>query len=124
MQHPKLVLLSLCILFVTGCYYDNKEDLYQFVQQQDCNLTTATFTADIKPLLETHCIRCHNNTRQDGNVNLEGYEQVQIYANNGSLYGTSNHETGYPVMPTSGVKIPACELEKIRIWIDLGSLNN
>lgn len=107
-----------------SCYYDNQEDLYQYVQEQDCNATTATFSADIAPILAAHCNRCHRNGREDGAVNLEGFSNVKPYADAGSLYGTANHAVGYPVMPTDGVKIPFCEIEKMRIWIANGALND
>ncbi|MFK7807941.1 MAG: hypothetical protein AB8F74_09105 [Saprospiraceae bacterium] len=107
-----------------NCYYDNEEDLYQHVDQAECTATAATFTADIIPIMEAHCTRCHRNDRQDGNVNLEGYNNILPYVNDGSLYGTTNHESGYKVMPTSGVKIPFCEIEQLRLWIEAGALNN
>jgi hypothetical protein len=107
-----------------SCYYDNKEDLYQYIQPQDCSITTATYQTDVLPVLQTHCYQCHRNARQDGNVNLEGYNNVAVYVDNGQLYGTANHESGYQVMPTSGVKIPFCDLELIRLWIADGAPNN
>ena len=51
-------------------------------------------------------------TERMGNVNLEGYQNVKPYVDDGSLYGTTNHEPGWSVMPTSGVRIPYCEIEK------------
>lgn len=110
---------------MTSCYFDNTEDLYQYIQEVDCSsVTTASYQVDILPLLTTHCYRCHRNDRQDGNVNLEGYQQLKPYLDNGALFGTTNHEAGWAVMPTSGVKIPACEIEKLRLWIEKGALNN
>ncbi|GAB5555328.1 MAG: hypothetical protein Sapg2KO_49190 [Saprospiraceae bacterium] len=49
---------------------------------------------------------------------------LKVYANDGSLFGTTNHEAGWSVMPTNGVKIPACEIEQLRLWIEKGALNN
>lgn len=117
------LLLALGFLF-SSCYYDNKDELYQHVQQEDCTATSATFTVDIVPILINHCNACHRNGREDGGVNLEGYNNVKPYVDDGSLYGTTNHDSGYKVMPTSGVKIPFCEIEKMRLWIEAGALNN
>ncbi|RME94840.1 MAG: hypothetical protein D6772_14025 [Bacteroidetes bacterium] len=117
-----------CLLLVsslTACYYDNEEELFQFVEEVDCSaVVRATFSADIEPLLITHCIRCHRNGREDGNVNLEGYDRVKPYVQNGALIGTVNHEAGWPAMPPSGVKLPPCDIEKIRLWIADGAPNN
>lgn len=124
-MHKHLILLLLSFWLTTSaCYYDNKEELFQYVQEQECNITAATYATDIAPILESHCIRCHRNGREDGNVNLEGFQQVKPYADNGSLYGTTNHDAGYPVMPTDGFKIPACEIEQIRVWVEMGAPND
>ena len=117
-------LLVLIGIGISSCYYDNEEDLYQYVQQEDCTATHATYAADVLPLLVAHCQRCHRNDRQDGNVNLEGYNNVKTFVDNGTLYGTTNHEAGFPVMPTSGVKIPFCDIEKMRLWIENGAPND
>lgn len=108
-----------------GCYYDNEEDLYQYVQTADCSsITEGSYQTHIAPSIETNCLRCHNNTRMDGNVNLEGYENVVPYATDGSLFGAANHETGYAIMPPTGEKIPACDLEAMRLWVEAGAPNN
>ena len=124
MRNPFFIICISVLSFFSGCYYDNEEDLFQYVQQQECAVTAATYTTDIIPLLVTHCNRCHRNDRQDGNVNLEGYNNVKRYADDGSLYGTTNHDAGYSIMPTNGVKIPFCEIEKMRLWIDNGAKND
>ena len=114
----------LLITVTSGCYYDNKEELFQFVQEEECIIPSATYANDIVPLLVAHCNRCHRNDRQDGNVNLEGYQHVKPYVDDGSLYGSTIHDPRWPVMPTSGVRIPICEIEKMRIWIENGAPNN
>lgn len=123
MKYTAIILIA-SLVFLSSCYYDNKEDLYQHVNQAECTAISATYSADILPIMESHCIRCHRNGRADGGVNLEGYNNVKIYTENGSLYGTTNHESGWPVMPTDGIKIPFCEIEKMRLWIENGALNN
>ena len=40
------------------------------------------------------------------------------------IYTAVDHQPGFLLMPTSGIKIPACEIEVIRIWINEGALNN
>ena len=118
------LLLVSAIGALGSCYYDNEEDLYQNITQQECSILEARYAMDIVPILETHCIRCHRDGREDGNVNLQGYNKVKNYADNGSLYGSTNHDPAYAPMPTSAVKIPVCEIELIRMWVDNGALNN
>ncbi|MBC6995378.1 hypothetical protein QWY85_00365 [Neolewinella lacunae] len=120
-----IALLSLLFLF-TACYYDNEEDLFQYVAQDpaSCEVTVVTYSADVGPLLTTYCTRCHRVGRTDGNVNLEGYSRVLPYVNNGALLGTAGRQPGFPAMPPSGGSIPACDLQKLTAWIEAGALNN
>lgn len=124
MKKQNILWLLALMLGLHSCYYDNQEELFQYISQQECNVTAATYASDIAPILASHCIRCHNKNRKDGNVNLEGYNQVKPYADAGTLYGVTNHQAGYPVMPTDGYKIPFCEIEQLRIWIENGALND
>lgn len=117
-----VLLMSLCCL--NSCYYDNAEDLYQFVQPVECNTVEATYQNTVVPILDSYCIRCHRDARQDGNVNLQGYNNAKSYANDGSLLGSMNHEPGFSPMPSSGGKVPACEIEAIRLWVTAGAQNN
>jgi hypothetical protein len=107
-----------------SCYYDNKEDLYQFIVDETCDTTSVSHINDIIPIMEQHCLICHNDTRADGNVNLSGYDNLKLYAENGSLYGSVIHEAGYSPMPSAGQLIPQCDQDKIKAWIDGGILNN
>lgn len=116
------VIAAICLF--SSCYQDNKEDLYQHLQPQDCTIVDATYTAQIVPIINNHCFRCHNNTRQDGNVNLEGYAKVKPYIDDGSFLGSIEHTGGFAIMPPDGGKIPFCEIEEVRFWINNGALNN
>lgn len=122
-------ILVLCLLggfLLTACYYDNEEDLFQYVDQAnvDCEVMTAEYTADVVPILTAYCNRCHRDGRTDGNVNLEGYDEVSPYVNDGSLLGSTKHEAGFFVMPPSGGLIPACDIQKLTAWIEAGAPNN
>ena len=119
-----MLCLTLVAAFLMSCEYENKEVLYANLEPEICVDTMAMYTLDVVPILVEHCNRCHRNDRQDGDVNLEGYVNVKPYVDDGSLYGSVNHEAGFELMPTSGVKIPFCEIEKLRLWIEAGALNN
>lgn len=119
-----IYLLLFGVLLLQGCYYDNQEDLYQFIQPVECNTSTASYLTGVVPILDNYCIRCHRDQRQDGNVNLQGYNNAKLYAEDGSLLGSINHDVGFAPMPGSGQKIPACEIETIRLWVAEGALNN
>lgn len=86
--------------------------------------TSAAYTADVVPILTAYCTRCHRNGREDGGVNLEGYDRVDRYVADGSLLGSTRHAAGFAIMPPSGGMIPACDIEKLAVWIEAGAPNN
>lgn len=122
--------LALCLiggLLLTSCYFDNEEDLFQYIDQAgggNCEVMTAEYTADISPILTAYCTRCHRDGRTDGNVNLEGFDRVSPFANDGSLLGSTKHDAGFAAMPPSGGLIPACDIQKLTVWIEAGAPNN
>lgn len=106
----------------TGCWYDNEEDMFGEVE---CITTEMSYSNDIAPILQGNgCVGCHNNSLQSGGVNLEGYENVKSSAETGKLLGTINHDDGFKPMPQGMAKIENCQIEKIKAWIEQGTLNN
>jgi mono/diheme cytochrome c family protein len=78
----------------------------------------------VYPLIQAQCLGCHNNNAQSGSVNLEGHANTKRYADNGRLFGSINHSSGFAAMPPTGQKIRDCDIAKIRAWINAGAPNN
>jgi hypothetical protein len=124
-----ITFLSLFLFTCASCYYDNKDDLYDYKVVEGigvpCEFTTISFAADVLPILDIQCNgACHNATDREGNVILETYNNITPYVNDGSLMGSIHHTGGFAIMPTSGTKIPSCEIEKLQSWVDAGAPNN
>ena len=126
----KNILVTICALlgmcFVFSCSSDSEEDLYP---ESFCNTDTLTvsFATDIVPVLETSCYACHslaNGPNNGGGIILEGHANVFIYADNGSLFGSINHDADYTAMPLGGAKLEACTIAKVEKWIADGALDN
>ena len=122
-------LIFLCLL--QSCAKNSEEDLIV-----DTPLTADTsqtenfksFASDVQPILNKHCVSCHNTQNPSGSVNLETYNKVKIIvvpknSESSLLYGVISHTAGYP-MPPSGSKIPQQEIDIIKDWIDEGALDN
>jgi len=114
--------LLLVAHLLSGCAYNVAEELYP--APKDCDTENISFSANISPLLDRHCISCHNNQSAQGGVNLQGYTQVATWAQNGKLYGSVAHLPGFSPMPKGGAKLPACNVEALKAWIDSGFPNN
>ena len=89
-----------------------------------CDTTNVTFSATVFPLLQANCVGCHSGSAPGGNIRLENYANVLAVAQNGKLLGSVNHSAGYKAMPFGGNKLPACNIDQIRIWVDGGAQNN
>jgi hypothetical protein len=86
------------------------------------------FTAQVKPIIDSYCVSCHNASSSSGGVNLNGYDQIKKYAEtmrNGIplLVGTIRHKTGFKAMPPSST-LDECSIRKIELWINQGKLGN
>lgn len=116
-----LFTFALMCLLVTGCYYDNEEDLYP---ENTCVTNNMSYSNNILQILEDNCYTCHSMVSNQGGVTLEGYNNLKNYVDNGKLIGVINHEPGFPAMPQGGSKLGQCQIDKIEAWVDQGSLNN
>lgn len=118
-----ITLLSLAAM-QTGCYYDVEEELYP-PDSTACDLTNITFSGTIEPLIVAECAAtCHSNAVMNGNISLEGYQNIKEQAENGNLMGAVRHDPGFSPMPQGGSKLPQCQIESIQKWIDNGTPND
>jgi hypothetical protein len=113
---PALLLISL----LSGCHNRVEEELYN-----TCSTANVTYSGTIQTILNSNqCISCHSGASASGNIRLSTYSEVLVRVNNGSLYGSINHSPGFHPMPHGGGKISACDIKRIKSWIDAGAPNN
>jgi mono/diheme cytochrome c family protein len=117
----KTALVIISALELTGCYYDNAEELYP---KNTCELTTVTYAGSVHPIIQSNCISCHSAAAQQGGVNLEGFTNLKAYATNGKLSGTVQHSPGFSAMPKGAGKLSDCDIAIINEWISNGIENN
>jgi hypothetical protein len=126
----KVPRLFVAILLITGCTYDNEQDLYPDLL---CDTLDVTYSGKIVPILESNCYPCHSNANAPiyaSNLSFEGYANISGYLNLGSGNGAArfvsiiNHEAGFPQMPKNGPKLPKCTIRKFEIWIANGYPDN
>jgi hypothetical protein len=108
-------------VFLNSCYYDIEEELYP---NNFCDTTAVTFSGSVNGILQQNCISCHNGSTTSGNVNLEGFSNVNTYVQNGRLMGTITHSAGFIPMPQGAGKLSDCDIATIQQWINNGTPNN
>lgn len=90
-----------------------------------CDTTSIKYSAYIAPLMQNKCNGCHSGTASSGGgIALDSYAAVKAQVNNGKLWGSINFTSGYSAMPKGGQKMPTCDIDKVKAWINRGALNN
>ncbi|MBN1186239.1 MAG: hypothetical protein JXB49_28435 [Bacteroidales bacterium] len=119
------MLMSVFIL-LHSCYYDSEEYLFPELNNS-CDTLDITYSGTIQPMLQSNCYVCHSNSNAaglGGNIRLEDYEDVKTVADDGRLYGSIAHESGFSPMPRGGSQLNDCIIQQTKIWIDNGAPNN
>lgn len=115
-----------CVSFIiivsnSGCYYDKEEILYP---QTACDTAVVTYSGSVVPVLLSNCISCHSGSAPSGGISLATYAAVKTQVDNGKLWGSVSHTSGFSPMPKNASKLNTCSLAKIKKWIDAGAPNN
>ncbi len=89
-----------------------------------CSSTDRSFNNDIFPLIQNHCIGCHQPNNALGGISLIDYESIANLAMSGDLLAAISHEVGYSPMPKLLNKLTDCQIGQIQNWIVEGAQNN
>lgn len=89
-----------------------------------CDTTNVTWSAAVAPILQTHCVGCHNASAASGGVVLNEYGGAAAVALNGKLVGSISAANGFIRMPPSGPLLSDCDITKITKWVGDGAPNN
>ena len=109
------------LVIISGCYYDSEEKLYPAT---GCVTDNMSLQTNIIPILQRNCYVCHSAAVNNGNITLEGYNQLIQHVNNGKLLRAIRHDSGVSPMPQNAPKMVGCDIAKIEKWIADGALNN
>ena len=89
-----------------------------------CDSTSFTYSANIAPIMSTFCNGCHGGSFPSAGINTTTWAGLQTIANNDSLIGSIQHDSGFSPMPKGSAMMNICNITKIRKWIQAGALNN
>jgi WD40 repeat protein len=91
-----------------------------------------SYERDVKPIIRKRCATCHNTERPRGELDLTSFSGVMAGGAGGKV-AVSGHSDESPIythtahledpkMPPNAPRIPQCEIDLIRVWIDGGLL--
>jgi hypothetical protein len=120
-----VLIIIVCMVSLSSCYYDKEELLYGS-SNTPCTDTTGTvsYAQKVIPVLQQYCYSCHSGSFPSGNIAMGTYAADKAIAQNGKLYGTISHSSGYVAMPQGMPKLGNCQIAVIKKWIDSGIPNN
>lgn len=126
MKKVLAIFLIASTIVIASCYYDKEELLYHNTGNQSCTDTAGviSYAQKIVPLLQQHCYGCHNGDFPSGSISMGTYATDKAIGQNGSLYGSISHASGYSPMPKSASKMSNCQIEVVKKWIDAGMPDN
>lgn len=119
-----LVLSTIMVLFIAGCYSDSEEALFPSLPGA-CDTTAVSYSTDIAPLISDYCLQCHSTAAAPslgGNTKLEEYSDLVSRAE--TVLGTIKHEPGFSAMPKGGGKLSSCSIDKYEAWNNQGKIDN
>jgi len=118
-----LPVLLVCVMALSSCYYDKEDLLYGNTACTDTN-STVSYSQKLVPMLQQSCYSCHTGNSPSGGILMGTYNTDKAIAQNGKLYGSINHASGYAPMPEGRPKMSSCQIAAIKKWIDTGMPNN
>ena len=93
-------------------------------QCDDCDTLDVSYLEDIAPIIQESCSSCHSGVNPSANISLTDYTEVRLQVDNGKLLGAISHKSGFIPMPYNQPQLGQCAIDKIKIWIEAGALDN
>ena len=118
MKNSLTISILAAALLLGSCYYDVEEELYPTLE---CNTVNVTYSAVVEPIIKAKCYKCHSAAINSGNITLEGYAQLKVFAADGSLLGAIKHSPGYSPMPKNEAQMVECDIAKVEAWVAAGA---
>ena len=104
------------VVFNASCEYTSKDKL--LANTGVCDTSNVTYSTTISTMMTNYCTNCHGGSSPSGGINLEGYNNMSIYAES-SLSAMKNGS-----MPQGSSKLDDCTINKLDRSILNGSQNN
>lgn len=121
---PRSRLTNAQVGLISEWILQGAEDLMCDPDTMNCDTVNVSYVDQVEPIIVANCRACHSGLNPGGGIDLGDYSGVRSVALNGLLYGVTERLDGFQAMPQNGPKLPQCEVDQIKSWIDAGAPNN
>ncbi len=90
----------------------------------DCDTANLSFSANVKPIFDGCAQQCHSGSAPSAGLHLTTHAQIVDAVQTKFLLDRINHVPGFTPMPFGGVKLDACRILKIEMWVAANMPNN
>ena len=118
------IVMAAALAVMVSCSKQSEDVLKGQVGGGTCDTVGMRFSANVLPILQANCYRCHAGGIVNGGVTLDGYSNVIKQVQNGQLIGAITHAPGFTPMPFDGGKLSDCNIAIIQAWINEGAPDN
>lgn len=120
-----ILAVAISAVSLTSCYYDKEELLYGS-GNTPCTDTAGivSYAQKVVPMFQQYCYSCHTGNFPSGNIVMGTFATDKAIGQNGKLYGSINHTSGFSAMPQGMAKMSNCQIAVVKKWIDTGMPNN
>ena len=115
------------IVVFNSCFYDKSQQQYPV---GTCDTVNVSYHTEIMAILDASCQGCHKGASATSGIDLYDYATIKSLALDGKYtYGSwlsaVSYEGGNPnPMPQGANKLPQCDINKIRAWVNMGAPAN
>ena len=124
--------IGLIVISLTGCYYDNLEELHPNITPCDTS-GVVSYATDINPIIQNSCgaqdLACHKTDASTSGYGFGTYDELILSIDNSGIFlETIKHDPSISTskwMPKNvSSKIDDCSIQKIEAWLNRGRPNN
>jgi len=100
-------------------------------QESDAPAEAVSFSADVLPILQDRCVRCHGGQKTEEGLDLTSFASLMAGSSNGEVIASGDAENSFLIqqvvegeMPKRGNPLTAEQIQILTDWVNAGAEDN
>lgn len=111
----KFISNCIAIFIIAAALTSCESNTYSEIEGKSV-VSNPTYQKDIKPIIDSNCISCHNDGTGIGGFPLLNYDDVRFATESGNLIFRIDTAIGEQSMPLNGPKLSQSKIDLIKLW--------